>query len=89
MLRREKLTMRYAKPMLFGAFVFSMVALALVAPTPAAACPSCQGPSLTLSEQYAKADAAILGQWISGEMATKEKLGSTTYEIMQVARTPF
>ena len=81
--------MRYAKPLLFGAFVCSLAALALLAPTPAGACPFCSAPSLTLSEQYAKADAAILGQWISGEMATREKLGSTTYEIVQVARTPF
>ena len=85
----ENLAMRYAKPLLFGAFVFSLAALALMAPTRAAACPFCSAPSLTLSEQYAKADAAILGQWISGEMATKDRLGSTTYEIVQVARTPF
>lgn len=81
--------MRYAKPLLLGAFVVSLAAWALLAPTPAAACPFCSAPSLTLSEQYAKADAAILGQWVSGEMSTREKLGSTTYEIVQVARTPF
>lgn len=81
--------MRYANPLLCGAFVFSLAMLALMAPMPAAACPFCSAPSLTLSEQYAKADAAILGQWISGEMATREKLGSTTYEIVQVARSPF
>ena len=81
--------MRYAKPLLFGTLVLSLTAVALLAPTPTGACPFCSAPSLTLSEQYSKADAAILGQWVSGEMATREKLGSTTYEIVQVARTPF
>jgi hypothetical protein len=81
--------MRYAKSLLSGALAFSLAAFALLFPTGVPACPFCSAPSLTLSEQYAKADAAVLGQWISGEMATKEKLGSTTYEIVQVARTPF
>jgi hypothetical protein len=81
--------MRYAKPLLFGALICSMATLAVWTPAPVVACPFCSAPTLTLSEQYAKSDAAILGQWISGEMATREKLGSTTYEIVQVARTPF
>jgi len=79
--------MRYAKPLLLVAVV--LVVAAFLAPTPTSACPFCSAPTLTLSEQYAKADAAILGQWVSGEMSTREKLGSTTYEIVQVARTPF
>jgi len=81
--------MRFVKPVLCGAIVVSLAAWALLAPTAAVACPFCSAPSLTLSEQFAKADAAILGQWISGEMSNKERLGSTTYEIVQVARTPF
>ena len=66
----------------------ALVLLALCAPTPATACPLCGAPTLTLTEQFSKADAAILVQWVSAEMSTKEKLGSTTYEIVQVARAP-
>src|SRR5262249_11789180 len=76
------------RTVLLGAVVCVSSAIAALAPLPAAACPFCSAPSLTLGEQYAKADAAVLVGWASGEMPTKEKLGSTTYEIMQVARTP-
>jgi hypothetical protein len=69
----------------WSAIALLVVALAL--PTPAAACPYCV-PTLTLTEQFSKADAALLVKWVSAEMPTKEKLGSTTYEIVQVARTP-
>ncbi len=80
--------MRCAKPLLLIACVFSLGTLALLGPTHVAACPSCGPPQMTLSEQFAKAEAAVLAQWVSGEMSTREKLGSTTYEILQVARTP-
>jgi len=71
-----------------GVVASLILVLAIFAPAPATGCPFCSAPSLTLGEQYAKADAAVLVQWVSGEMPTKEKLGSTTFEIMQVARTP-
>jgi hypothetical protein len=80
--------MRIIRTVLLGAVVCASSAIATLAPLPAAACPFCSAPSLTLGEQYGKADAAILVGWASGEMPSKEKLGSTTYEIMQVARTP-
>jgi hypothetical protein len=63
-------------------------ALAMLAPVPTVACPFCSVPSLTLTEQYSKADAAVLVQWVSGETPSKEKLGNTTYEIVQVAHSP-
>jgi hypothetical protein len=72
----------------FSAIAFLSLAMALLSPGAAPACPFCSAPSLTLGEQYAKADAAVLVQWVSGEMPTKESLGSTTYEIVKVARTP-
>jgi len=65
-----------------------IAALALFLSAPAGACPFCSAPSLTLSEQYVRADAALLVQWVSGEMQSKERLGSTTYEVVQVARSP-
>ena len=71
-----------------GIVVPLIVALGISAPLAARACPFCSAPSLTLGEQFSKADAAVLVQWVSGEMPTKDKLGSTTYEIVRVARTP-
>src|SRR5579864_1593898 len=72
-----------------SALVCILVAIAEFGPVPTTvACPLCSAPSLTLSEQLAKADVVILAQWVSGEMPEKEKLGSTTYEIVNAARTP-
>jgi hypothetical protein len=68
-------------------FSLALVLPALCTSTPVTACPYCE-PSLTLTEQFSKADAAILVHWVSAEMPSKEKLGSTTYEIVQVARAP-
>ncbi|MBS0264012.1 MAG: hypothetical protein JSS02_18900 [Planctomycetes bacterium] len=59
--------------------------LAMAWPVPVSACPYCE-PTLTITEQFAKADVAVLVKWVSAEMPTKEKLGSTTYEIVDVAR---
>lgn len=80
--------MRIVKTLLAGAAICAAVLFAALSPLPATACPFCSAPTLTLAEQYAKADAAVLAKWLSGEMPGKERLGSTTYEIVQVARTP-
>ncbi len=50
------------------------------------ACPFCSAPSLTLSEQLAQADAAVLVQWASGEQGNREKgeVGSTKYQVLEV-----
>lgn len=42
-------------------------ALLLSTPQASPACPFCSAPSLTLAEQLAQADAAVLVQWVSGE----------------------
>lgn len=74
---------------LVGVLSLAVIATAMVAPIPTLACPFCSAPSLTLGEQYGKADAAVLVEWASGEMpSSKDRLGSTTYEIVQVARMP-
>src|SRR5262249_51199932 len=78
--------MQNIKTILIGATICASVLLAALSPL--AACPFCSAPTLTFAEQYAKADAAVLFKWLSGEMPAKEKLGSTSYEIVQVARTP-
>lgn len=60
----------------------------LVLPRETAACPFCSAPSLTLSEQYFKADAVVLVSWKGGEKPKKGKLGSTEYEVLDVLRDP-
>ncbi len=62
--------------------------LAALAPRGLPACPFCSAPTLTLTEQYAKADAAVLVQWSGGVKPEKDQAGSTTYEIVQVLRDP-
>lgn len=79
--------MKRFNPLFLCGSCLALVLLALSAPVPAVACPYCE-PTLTLTEQFAKADAAILVQWVSAEMPSKEKLGSTTYEVVQIARAP-
>ena len=79
----------------------ALLAALVVAPPAARACPFCSAPSLTLSEQLAQSDAAVLVQWASGEKpqskddsdpaevakrAVTRTLGSTTYEIVDVVR---
>jgi len=74
-------------------FRFRNIALTLLAigvagfaAMPAAACPFCSAPSLTLSEQLAQSDAAVLVQWVEGTAATEKSAGTTVYEIRQIVR---
>jgi hypothetical protein len=50
------------------------------------ACPFCSAPSLTLSEQVAQSDVAVLVQWAGGEQGNSEsgEIGSTEYQILEV-----
>lgn len=69
--------------------LFGALATAICATLPtASACPFCSEPMLTMSEQYAKADAAVMVEWVSGEMPTAEKPGTTVWEITKVAKAP-
>ena len=52
----------------------------------AAACPICGQPTITLSERYARADVALLVEWVSAKTAQGKTPESTTYEIVQVQR---
>ncbi|MGQ0633837.1 MAG: hypothetical protein ACT4QC_04445 [Planctomycetaceae bacterium] len=70
---------------------FALVAcLALWGPATrlARACPFCSEPMLTLAEQFAKADAAVLVEWVSAEMPKQEKPGHTVWKIVQAAKAP-
>lgn len=57
-----------------------------VAASAARCCPFCSAPSLTLAEQMAQADAAVLVQWVGGKKATDKTAGETVYEIRQIVR---
>ncbi|MDB5390905.1 MAG: hypothetical protein JWM11_6551 [Planctomycetaceae bacterium] len=54
----------------------------------AEACPFCGAAQMTLAEQLAAADAAVLVQWVDGVKDTAEKPGTTTYQIKQVVKAP-
>ena len=62
--------------------------LVVQAPVAALCCPFCGTASLTLAEQMATADAAVLVQWIEGVKPLKDSAGSTTYEIVQAVKGP-
>lgn len=57
-----------------------------LAASAARSCPFCSAPSLTLAEQMAQADAAVLVQWVGGKKATDKSAGETVYEIRQIVR---
>ncbi|WP_437229366.1 hypothetical protein SH661x_001403 [Planctomicrobium sp. SH661] len=54
----------------------------------ASSCPFCSAPSLTLGEQLAAAQSAVLVQWIGGKEANRDEgfTGTTDYEIVQIVR---
>ena len=51
-------------------------------------CPFCGVAQMTLSEQLASADSAVLVQWVGGEKDTEAKPGNTVYQIQQVVKGP-
>jgi hypothetical protein len=55
-----------------------------VASAQAMACPFCEAPSLTMSEQLSQADAVVLVKWVSGTKPTEESAGSTTYAVKRI-----
>lgn len=72
-------------PMLLAACVAALLANlwnGAVAP----ACPFCAAPSLTLTEQLAAAQSAVLVQWAGGKEANRDEgfAGVTDYEILKV-----
>ncbi len=78
------LTHRTAQSLLIA----GVCAMLTLAASLVSACPFCSAPSLTLSEQLAQSDAAVLVQWKSGKMGDREQgdIGSTTYQIVDVVR---
>ena len=75
--------MTHATRIIVGVCV-AFVAVATVAPVLVFACPFCNAPSLTLTEQLAGADAAILVKWIGGTPANPTNTGTTEFEVEEV-----
>ena len=70
--------MQQRRSFFLAGLTFLCLALALFLPAPAGACPFCSAPSLTLSEQYARADAALLDTYEPERIAFARRLVSTT-----------
>lgn len=67
----------------------TMLLAVVVVPLSAAnACPFCGVAQMTLTEQLASADSAVLVQWVEGVKDTETKPGNTTYQIQQVVKGP-
>jgi hypothetical protein len=61
--------------------------LMLTVATATFACPFCT-PLQTLATQVAQADSVCLVRFVTGEPATDQHVGSSTYEVLQVLKTP-
>ena len=64
----------------------TLLLLAALVPFPAAACPFCSSPSLTLTEQLSGADSAVLVKWIGGTPAKLSDAGTTEFEVIEVVQ---
>ncbi|MCA9055362.1 MAG: hypothetical protein KDA75_16085 [Planctomycetaceae bacterium] len=66
-------------------FAFTTLLLALVT-APLLACPFCEAPDVTLTQQVHQSDVAVLVQWVEGRPMDREAsfAGSTTYEVLDV-----
>ncbi|MFV0446441.1 MAG: hypothetical protein ACK5Q5_22945 [Planctomycetaceae bacterium] len=53
---------------------------------PAVACPFCEAPDVTLTQQVQQSDVAALVQWVEGKPANREEsfAGTTTYEVVDL-----
>jgi hypothetical protein len=64
------------------------LSLAASVVTQAVGCPFCSAPSQTLAEQVAQADGVCLVQFVKGEPAKDQDPGTSTYEVLQVVKSP-
>jgi len=69
-----------------GGFAGLALAIIFFVGSAALACPICGVPTITLSERLARADVALLVEWVSAQPAKDKAAESTTYEVVQVHR---
>jgi hypothetical protein len=72
---------------IFGLLAAGLFLVSTVA-TQAVGCPFCSAPSQTLAEQVAQADGVCLVQFVSGAPAKDQDPGTSTYEVLQVVKSP-
>jgi hypothetical protein len=65
-----------------------VVALLATASAQTFGCPFCKAPTPTLAEQVAQADGVCLVQFVQGEPARDQDPGSSTFEVLEVLKTP-
>jgi len=70
------------------AFVVTSFCVLNFVASPAKSCPFCPGPSLTLTEQVAQADAAVLVKWLSSRPPTLSDPGLCELEVVDVDHQP-
>ncbi|MBS0266676.1 MAG: hypothetical protein JSS02_32410 [Planctomycetes bacterium] len=73
-------------PGLYALVAVCSVALSVAGGVVAQACPICGEPTVTLTERLARADVALLAQWVSLQPGQGKKPATTTYDIVQVQR---
>lgn len=66
--------------------VLALIVASALSTAAASACPICGVPTVTLPERLARADVALLVEWVSSQAAKGAVPESTTYEIVQVHR---
>lgn len=73
-----------ARTITHGLAILALAFISLAGPT--LACPICGVPTITLPERLARADVALLVEWVSAKSVQATATESTTYEIVQVSR---
>lgn len=76
----------YATRKTGGTLVILAAVLAAHAASAVLGCPICGVPTVTLPERLARADVALLVEWVSARPAKDSAAESTTFEIVQVQR---
>jgi hypothetical protein len=66
--------------------IWTLIVAATLMGGSALACPFCSAPSLTMAEQVAQSDAALLVKWTGGKPAAGNDGGSTDFEIVEILR---
>jgi hypothetical protein len=69
-------------------FIVATIAAMLKFADIAMACPICGVPTVTVAERYARADAALLAEWVSVRGAQGTTPETTAFEIVQTPRNP-
>jgi len=86
----DTLATRKVRHRMLGIALIATLFSSLLYSPAAQACPFCSAPQLTLAEQIAQTDAAIIGEWVSGIKPDFDAgtAGSTVYRINKLINSP-